>query len=298
MKTISKLLSLLLIFFLTANMAAASSHDTERMIPGNYTALDNVTIQPISHGYDAGNKPAHVANVEVHNNTFAEPVKILPSSSDIMSFAKNSDATDNQTLEEQLIAHNASWYFDTYTVKIKEIRKNGELFETAKNITVVVVYDNESSGKTNYGRVQLYASDRGICIVNPAPMYLCRPLDITAIDGSWGFKTGVVDTYKIVYSYFGVPTISIEEPVIPEKDKEIGCPVGNSSQPVTQIENNSVDNSTIITASGNQSGSRNTVENSTGTVNVQGNGNIIKQFLVDLSNFTNSTVNFVVNYGN
>lgn len=212
-------------------MAAASEHDTERIVmPGNYTVPNNTTTQPIEHGYDAGNKPNHVDGVDGYVDTFTDPVKVLPSSADIMNFAKNSDATDNKTLEEHLISHNSSWCIDTYSVKIKEIRKDGKLIESAKNITVVVVYDNEPTGKTEYGRVQLYASCKGIGIVNPAPMYICRPLDITAIDGSWGFKTGVVDSYKIVYSYFGVTTKPI--PVVPDEEKEIGCPVENITDPI------------------------------------------------------------------
>ena len=206
-----KLFTTILILALLSNMAAASGHDTERMIPGNYTVPDNTTTRP----------------VEVYIDTFTDPIKVLPSYSDIINFAKNSDATDNRTLEEQLIAHNSSWCIDTYLLKIKEIRKNGKLIESAKNITVVVVYDNEPSGKTDYGRVQLYASDRGICIVNPAPMYICRPLNVTSIDGSWGFQTGVVDSYKIVYSYFGVSTAPV-----PDEDKEIGCPVENTTDPI------------------------------------------------------------------
>lgn len=288
-----KLFTTILILALLSNMAAASGYDTERMIPGNYTVPDNTTTQPIEHGY-ADHKPTHVDDMEVYNDTFTDPIKVLPSYSDIIDFAKKSDAKDNRTLEEQLISHNISWDFDAYTVKIKEIRKNGKLIESAKNITVVVVYDNEPSGKTDYGRVQLYASDRGICIVNPDPMYICRPLNITSIDGSWGFKTGVVDSYKIVYSYFGVSTKPIH--VIPDEDKEIGCPVENITQPI--VENVSIDNSTLVIAPGNNSNSMNTVKNSTGTVNVQGNGNIIRQFLFDLSDIKDSTVNFFVNLGN
>lgn len=184
MKLITKLLTLLAIFLLVPSLTLATgSNDT-----GNVTVSNNVT--PI------------VNNQVIVNNNIVTPTqekvivkevttkpkapitpteKNLPSRDEVLAFAQGSNATDNLTLENQLIAHNVSWYWDTYSVKTKD----------GKEYSVVVVYDNEKT-KTNYGRVQLYAESRGIGLVQPTPMFICRQLNITALDGSWTFKTATV----------------------------------------------------------------------------------------------------------
>lgn len=100
---------------------------------------------------------------------------------------------------------------------------------------------------------------------------------------------------NIIKSYFG------DKPTPTDPKPDIASPVEVSNNTFSNdraVENVTLDNSTVIAASGNNSNSMNTVENSTGTVNVQGNGNIIRQFLFDLSDIKNSTVNFFVNMGN
>lgn len=112
-------------------------------------------------------------------------------------------------------------------------------------------------------------------------------------DDSWCGLQGVC-SYGIVKSYFGNAT----------GNNETTQPVNNittlvSEKPVV-ILNNSVDNSTVINASGDLSGNMNSVENSSGVINNQGNGNSIQQIILDLKNmdFSNAkidTINFFIN---
>jgi hypothetical protein len=297
MNSLLKIITLLLISILVIPSTAAGNYEQAE----NSTIIDNSTeIKPVEsveyHEQTADNDNYEdiLADQQAESKQIEDSLqsqkKILPSRDDVLAFAKNSDAKDNKTLEEQLIAHNSSWYFDTYLVKAKAVKKDGKVIKPSENYPVVVVYDNEKT-KTDYGRVQLYANSKGIAIVNPTPMLICRPLNITAMDRSWSLSTASVDTYKIVYSHFG----DTGKKLIIQPD-EPGCPVevDNSSQPITVPQ---IENSTVINASENQNKNHNVVVNSKGIINNQGNGNIINQFLLEISNIKNNIINLYINYG-
>ncbi len=115
-------------------------------------------------------------------------------------------------------------------------------------------------------------------------------------------KISGVKNYNIVKSYFGgrtsEPVLNITDPVgPPEENNSTTQPVENTTAPVNDKPVVILDNSTIINASGDLSDSMNSVENSTGVINNQGNGNWIQQFKFELSDIKNSTVNFFMNFG-
>ncbi len=116
-------------------------------------------------------------------------------------------------------------------------------------------------------------------------------------DDSWCRIAGVCK-YPIVKSYFGNDTEKeiITDPItLPENETPV-----EESYCIVEPNNNSiessdiVENSTIVKASGNNSGSMNSVENSSEVINNQGNGNWFQQLKIELSNITNSTINFFV----
>lgn len=118
-------------------------------------------------------------------------------------------------------------------------------------------------------------------------------------EDSWCGLQGVC-SYGIVKSYFGDDTEEevITDPVIlPENETPV-----NESYCTVESNNNSiespniVENSTVVEASGNNSGSMNSVENSSGVINNQGNGNWFQQLKFELSNISNSTINFFVGH--
>ena len=93
----------------------------------------------------------------------------------------------------------------------------------------------------------------------------------------------------------------VVNPVVPQ-DKELGCVVNGSTVDVKEnqmianttqvIVNDSIENSTVVQASGEQDNNTNSVNNSKGTIQNQRNGNSIWQLFVDLShgNWQNATI--------
>jgi hypothetical protein len=184
---------------------------------------------------------ANVDNTAPTNSTENSTIiKVLPSEQEVTTFANASTAYDNITLENEIITKHPDWYFDTYIVKLKELRKDGKVVDPAHEITVVVIYDNKPSGKTNYGKVQLWPSINGIANVTPNPMLLCRPLVLTSIEVHWNFTTAPVESYKIVKSYMGAYVSNEDVPLIQ--------PVEPTTQPnestTTQVF--SVTNETVV----------------------------------------------------
>ena len=109
-----------------------------------------------------------------------------------------------------------------------------------------------------------------------------------------------VCSWQTVYSFYGNNTKQAIQPnestttqvLSVTNETVVRVAENNTVYPITTIEN-----STITNASGNQNESHNEVTNSTGVINTQGNGNVIKQIWFDLSDIKNSTVNFFVNLG-
>lgn len=96
----------------------------------------------------------------------------------------------------------------------------------------------------------------------------------------------------IVKSYFGnVTTDPVEDETV-EENTTPDESHGYDSIPYTEIEN-----STVLASSGNNSDSVNTVKNSSGVINTQGNGNWVQQLKFVITDVKNSTVNFFVNLG-
>lgn len=192
----------------------------------------------------------------------AQIIKELPTKTELENFTtsltQNADYIDNATL--QTIAQHPTWPHDVWRDKQGNYYKSFYYSDIGSDKGYTSVY-YDSCGKKL----------RSVCNID----------------------------FELVYAYPGLEveendTDPIEE-VDPVEDGTIEeNTTPNESQNYKYVE---LENSTVLASSGNNSGSMNTVKNSSGVINTQGNGNWVQQLKFVISDVKNSTVNFFVNLG-
>lgn len=283
MKTIYKLLTLFIICLLPINVLAS----VDDSIPENSTPVEsvNVTVEDTS-------------SESVMVGPDANYLQYHPSMSELKEFASNSRAQGNYSFEQELIAWDDRIPFDTYIVYLDD----------HVQYTITMVYNNVPT-KKGYGNSQFYSDMHYVSQVSPSPMAICKPLRINALNSNWYLKTELVKDYKIVNSHYGreiVDDCEIEEPeepgdsednpieIVPEVIIDEPVPSDNDEIDVdnsTVVENVSVNTSNevnitevIDNVTGNQTNVSNDIgNNSLGNTQVIGNGNIIKNIYIIIS---------------
>lgn len=97
--------------------------------------------------------------------------------------------------------------------------------------------------------------------------------------------------------YYGLNVTNSTDHEVQVNNSSVSVNESPMIKPTSQnINNDVIQNSTVAQGSGNNSDSKNNVNNSTGVVNIQGNGNVVKQTLYDhiileLSNIKDSVIN-------
>ena len=277
MKTIFKLLTLFLICLLPINVVAS----TDNTIPENSTPIESVNVTIEDTAYES-----------VFVGPDANYVQYHPSVSELKEFASNSRAQGNYSFEQELIQYDDRIPFDTYLVHMND----------GSSYTIVTVYNNAPT-KKGYGNSQFYSDRHYVSVVTPSPMAICKSLHINALNSNWYLKTDVIKDYKIVNSHYGREIIEydyIDLPeIVPDTKQHITTVPSNINNDNDDID---VDNSTVIenttVNSINEVNITETIENVTGNQSnvtteigdnssyntvVTGNGNIIKNIYVVIS---------------
>ncbi|HEY3362867.1 MAG TPA: hypothetical protein VGK06_13910 [Methanosarcina sp.] len=129
-------------------------------------------------------------------------VKNLPSEKTVMDVLNNSTAQNYSEIEHMIVKNN--WHGDRYNLTFEKIYDdNGVVVNSTDNLTMDVIYTNNSTGNGGYGRIGVLAERSGIYLITPEPFAIGKSVLIESLKPCYCIVTTPIKTAEIAQICFG-----------------------------------------------------------------------------------------------